>query len=109
MKNEAEFNTVITKSLTFGHKISDASNATNFFKARMPFDGFGVFKDKNNNGYPVYFESKYLQQPMAFNFNRLEDHQIEALLKCKRVLPNSLSLFIIGVNFGRADIRAFIF
>lgn len=105
MKNEAEFNTIVTKSLDWGFKIPDTGNSVMYApKNRLPFDGFGAV-----NGKPVYFESKYLSTVRAFNFNRLEDHQIENLLKLKELMPDALVLFLICVDFGRGDKRVFFF
>lgn len=110
MKNESEFNNIVVKSLDFGHKIADTRSSVTFQMNKLPFDGFGVFKDINNIGHPVYFESKFLRKPQAFNFSRLEDHQIDALLKCSLLLDNNaLILFLICVDFGRADKRVFFF
>ena len=108
MKNEAAFNTIVTHSLTFGHKISDQGSTITGFHGKNPFDGFGITSTDLGN-FPVYFESKFLKEPSAFNWNRLEDHQVEALLTCKKLLPNCLALFLICVDFGRSDKRVFVF
>lgn len=108
MKNEAEFNTIVTRSLTFGHKIGDQSSSLTGFHSKNPFDGFGIAETDLGN-FPVYFESKYLKEPSAFNWNRLEDHQVSSLQKCKRLLPDCLAVFLICVDFGHADKRVFVF
>lgn len=108
MKNEAEFNSVVKRSidlLGLGHKIPDTFTTTGV-RAKAPFDGFGSALNKM-----IVWESKFLHEPEAFNFKRLEDHQIESLLKVYESFTDKdrvLALFIIGVNFGRGDIRAFI-
>jgi penicillin-binding protein-related factor A (putative recombinase) len=95
---EAQFNTIIGNSLDWRHKIGDAG------RFKKPFDGFGVFRGK-----PVYWEAKWLKTPKAFPWSRLEDHQIESLLNIQRLMPDAHCLFIIGVDYGRADKRIFIF
>ena len=108
MKNEAAFNTIVTHSLTFGHKIGDQGSTISGYHSKNPFDGFGIACTDLGN-FAVYFESKYLREPSAFNWNRLEDHQIDSLLTCKKLLPDCLALFLICVDFGRADKRVFVF
>lgn len=100
MLRESELNTIIRKSLDWGHKISDAGQIEH---GKSPFDGFGRYKDQ-----AVYWEAKFLPEVRSFNFSRLEDHQLEGLKEVSKI-KNSLSLFLIGVNFGRSDIRVFIF
>lgn len=97
--NEAQLNTIIGNSLDWKHKISDGGR-----HGLLPFDGFGIL-----NNQPIYWEAKFLRKPESFNFNKLQDHQIENLLQVQNLLPNNPSWFIIGVNFGRADKRVFLF
>jgi penicillin-binding protein-related factor A (putative recombinase) len=98
--NEATLNTIIKNSLTFGHKISD-----NGIHGKLPCDGFGMYGSK-----PFYWEAKILPKPMAFNFNRLEDHQMEALSTIKRLGGDAvITAFIICVDYGRGDKRVFIY
>ena len=97
--NEQAFNTIIGNSLDWKHKISDGGR-----HGLLPFDGVAIF-----DGAPVYWEAKFLKKPQSFNFNRLEDHQIANLLEVQRLLPGSPSWFVIGVDFGRADKRVFLF
>lgn len=105
MKKESEFNTVVKKSLDlkgFGHKISDVGQIEH---GKLPFDGFGCFNDKM-----VVWESKFLSSPQALNLNRLEEHQIYNLLKVYNSFEDKervCSLFLVGVVFGRNDIRCF--
>lgn len=98
MRNEREFNSCIGRSLDWHFKIPDDS------RCEKPFDGFGIL-----NGQSIYWEAKFLRRPEAFNFSRLEDHQLYHLKKIKELNPEALCLLIIGVVFGRGDIRVFIF
>lgn len=98
MRNEQEFNSCIGRSLDWHFKIPDDS------RCQKPFDGFGVI-----GGRPIYWESKFLREPKAFNWNRLEDHQLYHLKEVKKHCPNCMSVLIIGVVFGRGDIRVFVF
>lgn len=96
--NETHINRTIGKSLDWYFKIPD-----NAFLNKLPFDGFGVYK-----GYSIYWEAKYLNKPSAFNFSRLEDHQIQNLLEISK--QNSeyiIPLLLIAVNFGRSDTRIY--
>lgn len=98
MRNEQEFNSCIGRSLDWHFKIPDDS------RCQKPFDGFGV-----KDGKSVYWESKFLREPKSFNWNRLEEHQLRNLKEIKSLNPGSLCLVIIGVVFGRGDIRVFVF
>ena len=107
MKNESELNRMIVRSLNrngFGHKIADTVSYNSHKHSDLPFDIFGIY-----NGKPVYIESKFLKEPKAFNFSRLEEHQIKSLIKCKKLCPDAACLLLIGVVFGRGDIRVFYF
>lgn len=107
MRKESEFNRVISSSLSkqggYGYKIPDTFSSSGS-RSKAPFDGFGWF-----GGKAVYWESKFLQDPHAFNFERLEDHQIKYLLDAFENCSFCYALFTIGVNFGRGDIRCFAF
>ena len=98
MRNEREFNSCIGRSLDWHFKIPDDS------RCEKPFDGFGIV-----NGKSIYWEAKFIHQPEAFNFHRLEDHQLRNLREIKSLNPDAICIVIIGVVFGRGDIRAFIF
>lgn len=107
--HEKEFNTIVSRSLNtlggFGFKISDTGQYFNGKVSHLanPCDGIGLL-----NKHFVCWESKYLNSPSAFNFTNLQDHQIENLIKFYENIPNACySLFLIGVNFGRGDIRVF--
>lgn len=103
---ESDFNSIITKSLNsqggFGFKIPDERSTITGYHSKNPYDIFGLFE-----GHFIALESKYLQKPQAFNFNRLENHQIDNLIKAFELCPTAIAVFAIGVNFGRADIRCF--
>ena len=96
--DEQKFNTIIGNSLDWRFKIPDAGGMA------KPFDGIGLFK-----GLPVYWEAKNLKKVEAFNFNRLEDHQIFNLLTIQQQLKQVHAWFIVCVDFGRADKRVFLF
>lgn len=109
---ENAFNTLVTRSLNipggYGYKIPDTFSSIGT-RSIAPFDGFGVYTSKEGKSYPVYFESKSLSEPKAFPLTRLEDHQISSLLKFYNALgDNALVLFLICVDFGRADKRVFV-
>lgn len=95
---ENQLNSIIGKSLDWRHKIGDAG------VFQKPFDGIGIY-----NGQSVYWEAKNLKKAEAFNFNRLENHQINNLLTVQKLNPSSLTLLLIAVDFGRADKRVFVF
>ena len=80
------------------HKIGDAGKFT------KPFDGIGIVQGRS-----VYWEAKLLKKPLAFNFSRLEDHQIANLLSVQRLNKDALALFLVCVQFARGDNRVFIF
>lgn len=70
-----------------------------------PFDGFSVM-----HNLPWYWESKLLKGYKAFNFKKIEDHQIENLLKIKDGLgDNCYSLIILGVFEPRQYFDIFFF
>lgn len=96
MQYEYQLNTVIGHSLDIHYKIPDIGNCI------KPFDGFGIV-----NQTPVFWEAKFLREPKSFHFDRLEDHQIRYLMNFKKNCPSCLSLLLIGVVFGRGDLRVF--
>ena len=68
-----------------------------------------MYVSESGKGYPVYWESKSLNEPKAFPMTRLEDHQINYLIKLYNALgEDALCLFLICVDFGRADKRVFV-
>lgn len=103
---ESDFNSIVTKSLNsqggFGFKIPDERSTLTGFHSKNPYDIFGIF-----DGHFIAWESKYLQKPESFNFKELKDHQIDNLIKAFELCPTAVSIFAIGVNFGRADVRCY--
>lgn len=105
---ESEFNGIITKSFNnqgaYAYKIPDTFSMTTGYHSKNPYDIFGFYQGKF-----VAWESKWLNKPQAFNFDRLEEHQIENLIKSYEMMrPNVLSIFAVGVDYGRSDKRVFI-
>lgn len=96
VQTEQQFNSLIGRNLDIHYKIPDIGNCI------KPFDGFGII-----NKTPIYWESKFLREPKSFNFNRLEDHQLYYLTEFKKACPHSLCVLLIGVVFGRGDLRVF--
>lgn len=105
MKKESEFCTCIVKSLNLvgtGYKIPDSNS--NFSNSSIRcFDIIGRISDK-----PVYCEAKFNKTMSAFNLGRIEDHQSFFLDEFSKV-KDSLCYIALGVNYARADIRAYIF
>ena len=110
---ETAFNSIVSRSLnlkeeSFGYKIADTFS-TSGTRSLSPFDGFGMYVSESGKVYPVYWESKSLNEPKAFPMTRLEDHQINYLIKLYNALgEDALCLFLICVDFGRADKRVFV-
>jgi len=107
MRNEAELNLIIKKSLTWGCKIPDPTFEFSRTIAR-PFDGFGVLVNISANA-PVYWEAKFSNHFQVFDLSRIEQHQIDNLRAIKALLPNSYCWIIYGVKVGRNDNRVWIF
>lgn len=104
---ESDFNSIVVRSLKesngYGYKIPDTFSIYTKQRSQAPYDLFGYSQGKF-----ICCESKWLPKPQAFNLNRLEDHQIENLIKAYEILrENCISLFLIGVDFGRNDKRVF--
>jgi len=104
---EKDFNSLVTRSLNnqggFGFKIPDERSTITGFHSKNPYDIFGLF-----NKHFVCWESKYLTKPQSFNLQRLEEHQINNLIKALEICPNSYCIFAIGIDFGRSDKRVYI-
>lgn len=104
---ESDFNSIIVKSLNtqggYGYKIPDTFSIYSQQRNKAPYDIFGYYKGKF-----ICCESKWLPQPKAFPLTRLEEHQIENLIKAYENIENSIALFIIGVDFGKSDKRCYI-
>ena len=87
---ETAFNSIVSRSLnlkesSFGYKIADTFSSGGT-RSLSPFDGFGVYVSESGKGYPVYWESKSLSEPKSFPMTRLEDHQINYLIKLYNAL-----------------------
>lgn len=67
-----------------------------------PFDAVGCYK-----GLPLALEYKYLPSPKAFPLTRLEDHQMQNLKE--HWLCGGWSALVIGVCYGRNDVRVFVY
>lgn len=80
--NEAQVNTIITRTLNnkyWGYKIPDPQGQFAPMAVKRPFDGFGMFPDS-----PFYYETKLIKGGYkALSFSRIEEHQIESLLKIR--------------------------
>lgn len=104
MKNEAEYCTCIVHSLNnigIGFKIPDPSG--NFVTTKRCFDIIGRIDNK-----PVYIEAKFNNKLSSFNLKRIEKHQYEYLNEFCQI-DNSLCYICFGMNYGRGDIRSFVF
>jgi penicillin-binding protein-related factor A (putative recombinase) len=95
---EQQLNTTIGTSMDWHYKIGDAG------KFKKPFDGVAI-----HGGKSIYWESKLIKKPQAFNFTRLEDHQIYNLMQVYKLAPDAIPLFLICVQFARGDNRVFVF
>lgn len=101
--HENDFNAAISKSLTWAFKIPDDGTSL-AIGVKRPFDGFGAL-----NGFPVYWEAKYLNSVRAYNFSSLKDHQIDNLIAIKKEIPYAKCLFIVGVQWSARELRAYVF
>lgn len=105
MRNEAELCTIIKNSLISGVKIPDPSG--NYTQTSIrPFDGIGLLDTEAGPTF-VCWEAKWLKEPKAFNFNKIEPHQAFYLSEYSKA-ANVTSLLIIGVDFSLRDKRAFV-
>lgn len=107
---EKDINSVIRKSFAeqgdYAFKIPDSGSYVEGYvtHTKLPYDGFAYY-----NGKFVVWESKYLSKPMSLNLQRLEDHQIEALLKTKHCLNESIALFLVGIKWSSRETRVYAF
>jgi len=102
---ENKLNEIVGSSLSWHFKPQDGR----YLKSPICFDGFGIFKPFEAPAIPVYWESKNLKKPQAFNFNDLKPHQIGNLLRIQDLMPTALCLFLVCVDYGRMQKRVFIF
>lgn len=97
---ERNFTSVVTHTIKayggWAYKIPDSGYDT------KPFDITAIYK-----GQPLALELKWLTSPKAFNFTRLENHQIANLLEAWKA--GAWAALVIGVDYGRSDKRIFTF
>lgn len=100
---EAQLNRVVgVGSLNWAFKIPDGGT-----HGLLAFDGFGIYKPADGEGIAVYWESKNLKRPESFNFNDLQQHQIDNLRAIAHLSKNVMPLFLVCVDFGRAEKRVY--
>ncbi|MFA5385384.1 MAG: hypothetical protein WC364_12135 [Eubacteriales bacterium] len=107
MRNESELCTVFKNSLIvvkeLGYKIPDPSG--DYAKTiKRPFDLIGSWEGKL-----LVVECKYMSTLGSFSLQRVEDHQMEALLQWSRGIPNTQAWIVLGVNVKRGDNRVYVF
>jgi len=102
---EKEVNQIVGTSLAWHHKPEDGKH----LKSKIPFDGYGFYKPADAEGIPVYWESKNLKRPEAFNFNDLQQHQIDNLRAIAHLSKNVIPIFFVCVDFGRMQKRMYFF
>ena len=100
---EKDFQSIVTHTFNsqngWCYKIPD-----NGFDTK-PYDCYGF-----HDGMSYVMELKWLNKPQAFNFNRLEQHQIDNLIKTYEIMGDNVrACFIVGIDYGRLDKRVFIF
>ena len=100
---EKDFQSILTHTFTsqegWCYKIEDAGFSP------KPYDCYGF-----HDGMAYVMELKWMNKPQAFNFSRLEQHQIDNLLRTYEIMgDNARCMFIIGINYSRLDKRVFIF
>jgi len=101
--SEADFCTVIVKSLDLGFKIPDPTS--DFEKTvKRVFDGFGVLQ-----GVPIYWEAKLTKGLKSLNLQEIREHQIDALIEYKKALPNCHAWIIWCVTVKAGEHRVYIF
>lgn len=106
MKKESEYCSCIVKSLNesgnLGFKIPDPTGQFSQTIKRC-FDIIGRIDNK-----PLYIEAKFNKEPSAFNLNRIEEHQCFFLDEFAKI-PDAVCLIALGVQWGRGDLRSFLF
>jgi len=102
---ESNLNTIIQKTLNrknWGFKIPDPMHGTGI---QNPFDLVGAY-----HGKPLYIESKLIKtEHLAFNFNKIEDHQIRNLRYLAESLKESICLVAVGYYVPRKLFNVFFF
>lgn len=106
MKNEAEFCSVVKKSLVHGFKIPDPTGQFAMTIARA-FDGIGAIEREDGLHF-VCWEAKHIKGLSAFNFGRIETHQDMWLRRYNECVGVECYVML-GVSVSRGDNRAYIF
>lgn len=107
---EKDLNSIIRKSFaeqgSYAFKIQDSGQYINgtVTHQKNPYDGFAYY-----DRHFVAWESKFLPKPMSLNLQRLEDHQLEALLNTRDNLDCSYALFLVGVKWTARETRVYAF
>lgn len=101
---ERDFQSIVTHTFMvqngFCYKIPDTS-----YDQQRPYDCYGF-----HDGMTYVMELKWLQKPQAFNFARLEQHQIDNLIRTYEIMGDNVrACFIVGVEYSRMDKRAYVF
>lgn len=108
MKNEAQLCTIIAKSFTLGYKIPDESGFQYGAHASIRcFDGIATQLYEDGLHF-VCWEAKYMKNPGAFSFKRIETHQNYYLTEFRKA-KEIKAMVIVGVDYGRSDKRVFVF
>lgn len=83
----------------FAYKIPDPIKAGVVTASKRPFDGFAIFPKPIGS---LYFESKLIKNRLqAFRIDRIEPHQMEALLEIKH--NGGHTAIILGIWIPRKD------
>lgn len=89
---------LFTRIGAFAYKIPDPSAPCVTSAAKRPFDGFAVFPNNTS----LFFESKLIKNHIqAFALNRIEPHQLEALLHIKH--NGGVAAVLLGYWVSRKD------
>lgn len=101
---ETEINKIINRELRsqgFSHKISDYGGQ---FHGESPFDGFAVTKE----GF-IYWEAKYMNKLQAFNFGKIENHQLDNMNVIRSLQSKAITIYPVGVFQPRKYFYLFLF
>lgn len=110
---EKDLNKLIKRNINlqggWAEKISDPAGVAVKMASPNPFDGFGYTKNFN-----IVFESKLIKYAYsAFNFNAIQPHQLQNLLKISEITefnsPPLLSVITLGVWIPRESFEIFVF
>lgn len=107
---ENDFNGLVTKTFNnnenaWAYKIPDPQGMAALSSIKRPCDIIAVY---NNESY--YIESKLLKNEfLAFNFSRIEEHQIYHLTRIKKSNPNTLCLIFVAYWVSRKIYEFFVF